>query len=493
MANTPDQKGRRPIVTPDNPNAYLVTNAAPFHDRAQEQIDDSIMRHAVAKAQDIIGTNSQKILHELGDSEGWRDRAAQIRDYVIANLDALLYQLSEKVEANGGHVFFAKTKEEATDYIKKVCKDRGAKKIVKSKSMVTEEIGLNHVLEAEGMEVHETDLGEYILQVAGDKPSHVVVPAIHRDRKQIRKALNEKLGYDGPDTPEDMTRFVRGVLRPEFLTADVGITGCNFAIAETGTVCLVTNEGNGRLVTSLPKTQITVMGMERIAPTFQEAEILITMLARMAVGARLTGYNSWVTAPRLPGETEGPEEFHLVILDNGRSKILGSVYQEILRCIRCGACMNTCPCYREIGGHGYGSIYPGPLGAVLTPLFGGYEKFGELPYVCTLCSACDSVCPVKIPLSKLIMKHRIAEVELGCRPAAERRATEMFGWFNSSPTLWSMGMKMGAKMAGSMIKDGKAPIMIAPLKKWYESRDVPSSDGPSFRTWMAEHEKNQKK
>lgn len=482
------QAEKRLRVNVENPDRFLRTNPLPFHDRAQQQIDDDIMRKAVAKAQDVIGANRLKIMSELGDVDGWRDRAAQIRDYVLENLDALLYQLSEKVAQNGGHVYFAKTKEDATNYIREVCRQKNAKKVVKSKSMVTEEIGMNHVLMDDGIQVIETDLGEYILQVAGDKPSHVVVPAIHRDRVQIRKALHEKLGYAGPDTPEEMTAFLRKKMRQDFLTADVGVSGCNFAVAETGSICLVTNEGNARLTTTLPKTHIAVMGMERIAPTFQEVDVLITMLARSAVGARLTGYNTWLTAPREAGDADGPEEFHLVILDNGRSEILGSAFKEILRCIRCGACMNTCPCYREIGGHGYGSIYPGPLGAVITPLLGGYEEYKDLPYVCTLCTACDMVCPVEIPLSKLILKHRKSEVEQGIRPSGERLATEAFGWVNGHPGFWSLGMKVAAKV-GAVNKTGKSSFTPGELGKWYASRDLPVSDGQAFRSWMEDHMK----
>lgn len=376
----------------------LKTSSLPFKTLIDRQVHDQIMQKAVANAQETIGRNRQKMVDELGHWEDWRDRAAQIRDHVLANLDAYLYQLSEKIEQHGGHVFFAQTKEEASQYILNIAKEKKAKKIVKAKSMVTEEIGLNPVLENAGINVIETDLAEFILQQAKDAPSHVVVPAIHKNRAQIRQIFHDKLGYNGSDTPEEMTRFVRQNIRDDFFTADIGITGCNFAVAETGSVCLVTNEGNARLSTTLPKTHIAVMGMERIAPTFKEVDILITMLARSAVGLRLTGYNTWLTGPKENDNVDGPEDFHLVIVDNGRSKIIGSEFKDILRCIRCGACMNTCPAYRHIGGQGYDSIYPGPVGAVLTPLLGGYKDFKNLPYVCSLCTACDSVCPVKIPL-----------------------------------------------------------------------------------------------
>ena len=470
----------------------LKTSSLPFKTLIDRQVHDQIMQKAVANAQETIGRNRQKMVDELGHWEDWRDRAAQIRDHVLANLDAYLYQLSEKIEQHGGHVFFAQTKEEASQYILNIAKEKKAKKIVKAKSMVTEEIGLNPVLENAGINVIETDLAEFILQQAKDAPSHVVVPAIHKNRAQIRQIFHDKLGYNGSDTPEEMTRFVRQNIRDDFFTADIGITGCNFAVAETGSVCLVTNEGNARLSTTLPKTHIAVMGMERIAPTFKEVDILITMLARSAVGLRLTGYNTWLTGPKENDNVDGPEDFHLVIVDNGRSKLIGSEFKDILRCIRCGACMNTCPAYRHIGGQGYDSIYPGPVGAVLTPLLGGYKDFKNLPYVCSLCTACDSVCPVKIPLSNLIKKHREVMVEQGITPTTERNITRVFNYVNRHPMLWKVGMNMGAHATKWFIKEGKAPLNIGAIKAWTEARNLPEGDGESFRSWFKKHQKEEK-
>lgn len=468
----------------------LRTSPLAFKDRVNHEVHNEIMRKAVVKAQETIGANRQKMVDELGHWEEWRDLSKQIRNHVLANLDAYLYQLSENVQKNGGKVFFAETAEEAREYIRKVAIEKNAKKIVKSKSMVTEEIGMNEALEKEGMEVIETDLGEYLLQISGDKPSHIVVPAIHKDRKQIRKDLHEKLGYEGSETPEDITRFVRGKIRQDFLDADIGISGCNFAVAETGSVCLVTNEGNLRLVTALPKTHIAVMGMERLAPTFKEVDVLITMLARSAVGAKLTGYNTWLTGPRLEGETDGPEDFHLVIVDNGRSDVLASEFKEVLRCIRCGACLNTCPAYRQIGGHGYGSIYPGPIGAVISPLLGGYDEFKELPYACSLCTACNSVCPVRIPLAQLISKHREKMVELGKTPKMEQLSIFGFSLANSHPALWKVGVNVGAKLAGKLIKNGKAAFTVGALSEWTKARDLPQPEGESFRQWFKNRGKN---
>ncbi|WP_124210511.1 LutB/LldF family L-lactate oxidation iron-sulfur protein [Vespertiliibacter pulmonis] len=462
----------------------LKTSNLGFKKRVDNQIHNEMMRKAVVKAQETIGANRQKMVDELGNWEEWRDLSKQIRNHVIANLDAYLYQLSEKVQQNGGKVYFAETAEEATNYIRQVALEKKAKKIVKSKSMVTEEIGLNEVLEKEGMTVVETDLGEYLLQIVGDKPSHIVVPAIHKDRYKIRQELHDTLGYDGPENPEAMTLFVREKIRQDFLEADIGISGCNFAVAETGSICLVTNEGNLRLATTLPKTHIAVMGMERIAPTFEEVDVLITMLARSAVGAKLTAYNTWLTGPRVEGETDGPEDFHLVIVDNGRSAILESEFQEVLRCIRCGACLNTCPAYRQIGGHGYGSIYPGPIGSVISPLLGGYEEFKELPYACSLCTACNSVCPVKIPLAQLILKHREKIVEKGMTPALERLSIFGFTFANSHPNVWKVGVNLGAKIANKFIKNGKAPFEVGALAEWTKARDLPTGDGESFREWF---------
>ncbi|OOF42885.1 iron-sulfur cluster-binding protein [Rodentibacter rarus] len=462
----------------------LKTSNLAFKKRVDNQIHNEVMRKAVVKAQETIGANRQKMVDELGHWEEWRDLSKQIRNHVLANLDAYLYQLSEKVQQNGGKVYFAETAEEATTYIRQIALEKQAKKIVKSKSMVTEEIGLNGILEKEGIKVVETDLGEYLLQIVGDKPSHIVVPAIHKDRYKIRQELHEQLGYNGSETPEEMTAFIRQVIRKDFLEADIGISGCNFAVAETGSVCLVTNEGNLRLATTVPKTHIAVMGMERLAPTFKEVDVLITMLARSAVGAKLTAYNTWLTGPRLEGETDGPEEFHLVIVDNGRSEILESEFKEVLRCIRCGACLNTCPAYRQIGGHGYGSIYPGPIGSVISPLLGGYEEFKELPYACSLCTACNSVCPVKIPLAQLILKHREHMAQTGITPATERLSIFGFTFANAHPTVWKVGVNMGAKIAGKLIKNGKAPIQMGALSEWTKARDLPTPEGQSFREWF---------
>ncbi|KXI23874.1 amino acid dehydrogenase [Photobacterium sanguinicancri] len=351
--------------------------------------------------------------------------------------------------------------------------------------MVTEEINLNHVIERNGCEVVETDLGEYILQVDDcDPPSHIVVPALHKNRYQIRDIFQEKIGYQGSEDPEELTRYVRDYIRHDFLEADIGITGCNFAVADSGTVTLVTNEGNARLATSLPKTHIAVMGMERIVPTFEELDIVISLLCRSAVGLPLTGYVTALTGPREDDQTDGPEEFHLVIVDNGRSDILGSEFRDILRCVRCAACVNTCPAYRHIGGQSYGSIYSGPIGAVLSPLLGGYDDFKDLPYACSLCKACHDVCPVKIPLSDLLLKHRQKMGEQKVTPLGERASVGVFNFINARPILWDTTVRVGATMASGLIRNGKLPVNMGAISEWTEARDLPTPDGQSFRSWF---------
>ncbi|WP_258921061.1 LutB/LldF family L-lactate oxidation iron-sulfur protein [Heyndrickxia coagulans] len=465
-----------------------------FKERVEDGIEDDFMRGAVRSAQERLQTNRLSAADELGSWEDWRSHGEEIRQHVLNNLDFYLYQLSENVSKRGGHVFFAQTAKEASDYIKEVVQKKNAKRIIKSKSMVTEEIGLNDCLKEAGCNVLESDLGEYILQIDDDHPSHIVAPALHKNKEQIRDVFAKKLGYTGTEKPEELAQFVREVLRKEFLAAEVGVTGCNFAIAESGSVGLVTNEGNADMVTTLPKTQIAVMGMERLVPTFEEFEVLVSLLTRSAVGQRLTSYITAVTGPKDEGDVDGPEEFHLVIVDNGRSDILGTEFQPVLQCIRCAACINVCPVYRNIGGHSYGSIYPGPIGAVLSPLLGGYDKYKELPYASSLCGACTEACPVKIPLHELLIKHRqvIAEKEKRS-PVAERLLMKAFGVGASKPALYGVGAKVASKVVRPLLKDDVIHKGPGPMKPWTDVRDFPAPNKETFRDWFSDHEKEKKK
>lgn len=464
-----------------------------FKERIGEGLEDAVMRGAVSSAQERLYKRRMTASEELGNWEKWRELGEDIRQHTLAHLDDYLYQLSESVSRRGGHVFFAKTKEEASAYIQDVAQKKAAKKIVKSKSMVTEEIEMNEALEEIGCEVVESDLGEYILQVDDhEPPSHIVAPALHMTKEQIREVFHEKLGYDMSETPEEMTKFVRALLREKFLQADIGVTGCNFAVADTGSICLVTNEGNADLVTSIPKTHIAVMGMERLVPTMEELDVLVGLLCRSAVGQKLTSYIS-VVGPKGEGEVDGPEEFHLVIVDNGRSNILGTEFQPVLQCIRCAACINVCPVYRHVGGHSYGSIYPGPIGAVLSPLLGGYDDYQELPFASSLCAACTDACPVKIPLHELLIKHRQVIVEKeGRAPKAEMMAMKMFGMGASTPRMYRFGTKAAPVLLKRMASNGQISKGAGPLKNWTEIRDLPAPSKERFRDWFKKKQKEKR-
>ncbi|MBG9653798.1 LutB/LldF family L-lactate oxidation iron-sulfur protein [Cytobacillus firmus] len=457
-----------------------------FKDRVDSGINNSFMRGAVSGAQERLQTRRLDAAAELGNWEEWRSLSEEIRQHVLENLDFYLYQLSENVAKRGGHVYFAETGEEASAYIREVIEKKNARKVVKSKSMVTEEIHLNASLEEAGCQVIETDLGEYILQVDDhDPPSHIVAPALHKNKEQIRDVFAEKLSYQNTEKPEELAWHAREMLRHEYLTADVGITGSNFAVAETGSITLVTNEGNADLVTALPKTQITVMGMERLVPTYEEMEVLVSMLTRSAVGQKLTSYITVLTGPKEELDVDGPEEFHLVIVDNGRSSILGGEFQSILQCIRCAACVNVCPVYRHVGGHSYGSIYSGPIGAVLSPLLGGYDDYKELPYASTLCGACTEACPVKIPLHELLHRHRQVIVEKeGRAPISEKMTMKAFGLGAASPSLYKLGSKLAPAAMNPFTAGDKIIKGPGPLKAWTEIRDFPAPNKERFRDWF---------
>ncbi|QQK77762.1 iron-sulfur cluster-binding protein [Salicibibacter cibarius] len=458
-----------------------------FSKRMKTGLEDAFMRGTVRSAQEKLRTRKQTSSEELGDWEAWRTLGEEIRSHTLEHLDYYLEQLSDKVAERGGHVYFAKTAEEGNAYVQQVAREKEAKKIVKSKSMVTEEMSLNNALEGDGLEVVETDLGEYILQVDDhDPPSHIVAPSLHKNRSQIKDVFADKKGYTESDNANDITRFVREELREEFTNADIGITGCNFAVAESGTISLVTNEGNADLVTALPKTQITVMSMERIVPTWEELDVMMSLLCRSAVGQKLTSYITALTGPKAEEEIDGSEDFHLIIVDNGRSDILGTQFQSTLHCIRCAACVNVCPVYRHVGGHAYGSIYNGPIGAVLTPLLDGYEDNKDLPYASSLCSACTEACPVKIPLHEHLIAHRqiITEKEtLG--PMPEKWAMKMFGSGVSSPKLYRLASKQANCVMRPWTKGSRIPKGPEPLKAWTNFRDLPAPASERFRDWFS--------
>ena len=350
------------------------------------------------------------VVETFGEERWQRLRKAghDLRLHTLTHLDRYLPLLEEKVTAAGGRVHWASDAEEANGIVLEIANRHGVRSIVKSKSMVSEEIGLNHALEAAGIRAYETDLGEFIVQLAGQKPSHITAPALHMTKEEIAELFREKLGVDARPVPEELTELARQRLRGEFLDAGMGISGGNFLIAETGTLLIVTNEGNGRMSTTLPPVHVAVVGIEKVIPDWESAAVLLKLLARSTSGSKITAYNTCITGVR----EGGPKEFHLVLLDNGRSRILADeIAREALLCIRCGACMNICPVYNNVGGHAYGAVYQGPIGAMLTPLLMGTRIAGGLPFASTLCGACAEFCPVMIPIPEILLHLRRRFVE----------------------------------------------------------------------------------
>lgn len=463
-----------------------------MRERAQEAVKNEQMRAAVRKAVDRLESNKNNAALELGQWDDWRERGKQIREHTVENLDFYLGQLSENVRRKGGNIYFADKGEDAIQIVKDICKKHQAKKIVKSKSMVSEEIHLNKALALEGLEVMETDLAEYILQLAGEAPSHIIVPAIHKNRYQIAELFSKVAGNKIPEDTPSLTAFARRILREKFLEADVGITGCNFAVAESGSVVLVTNEGNARLVTTYPKVHIAIMGMERVLPTFEDLEAILTLLPRSATGQKLTSYVSLINGPRREGELDGAEEFHLIVLDNGRINMLeDEEFRQALHCTRCGACFNVCPVYRQIGGHAYASVYGGPIGSVITPLLeNDYKYWGELAYASTLCAACSRVCSVKIPLHDLLIKLRHRKMEAGYSGRIERY---MFGLWSESwkrPGTYRALMKSASIIQKPLVRGRVIKWGPPPLSSWTNSRYFPALADQSFRSrWRARRNK----
>ncbi|WP_367342122.1 LutB/LldF family L-lactate oxidation iron-sulfur protein [Limosilactobacillus sp.] len=485
----------------------LETTEKPFLERVEEAKKDKFMQGSVAKAQDAQLIKREDARAELGHWQQWRELGEQIRKETVRYLPDYLEEFADNVEKQGGHVFFAKDDKEAAAFIRQVAVEKKAKNIVKSKSMVTAEIGLNkQLLSIPGVSLMETDLAEFILQEDNwDEPTHIVFPTLHKNRTQIQKIF-QKLGYEGDNDPSTMAKFARKYLRNKFIHADLGITGCNFAIADSGMINLVTNEGNADLCMAIPKTQVVVMGMERIVPSLKEAETLDNMLSRSAVGQKLTSYCTFC-GKKQDDESDGPDDFYVVIVDNGRSKALGTVFEPVLQCIRCGACLNVCPIYRHIGGHGYGSIYPGPIGAVLSPILDGYEKFGDLPFASSLCAACTETCPVKIPLHHLLIEHRrIMMDKIHTDHTFTNQIMKIIGVGTGSPFLFKSVLRFGHvgmnvlttkkpanTVSGFLYQQGRVGKVNPPLPKlmlgWTDLRDLPnvSKKHKNFRTWFKHH------
>ncbi|MCI0844943.1 MAG: iron-sulfur cluster-binding protein [Chloroflexi bacterium] len=428
--------------------------------------------------------------------EVWKQEARDIKVHTLDHLDYYLDLLYTNVTAAGGHLHFAKDADQANEIVAHIARTRNVKIATKSKSMVSEELGLNPVLEAIGVEVWETDLGEYIIQLAEETPSHLVAPALHKSKEDVAELFAEKLGIPYDEDIEHMAATARTVLRDKFMEADLGISGANFVVAETGTLVIFTNEGNGRLCTSAPRIHIGITGMEKVIPSMQDMAVFIRLLPRSATGQRITSYVSMITGPRRSDDEDGPEEFHLVLVDNGRSRMLADPeLREALYCIRCGACLNICPVYQSVGGHAYGWVYPGPIGAVVTPMLVGLKKASKLPQASSLCGACREVCPIKIDIPRMLLHLRKKTAESPDKsersaPMIERTFARLFARLMSSPRMLSTAVRFGRVLQrierlipfSPLIKDGKWIKMapLPPLSRWTRSRDLPTLPKQTF-------------
>jgi L-lactate dehydrogenase complex protein LldF len=420
-------------------------------------------------------------------AEALRERGARAKRRALSRLPDLLEQAERKLTENGVQVLWALDGQEASQHVLDIIARHGVKRIVKSKSMVSEEIGLNHVLEGAGVEVVETDLGEFIVQLGHEPPSHIVAPVIHKSKESIRDLFVEQLGMPPTDSEETMTRFARQVLREAFLQADMGITGGNFIIAETGTLCLVTNEGNGRMVTSLPDVHVAVVGIEKIVETVEDYALLTQTLPRSATGQIMTVYTHLYNGPRREGEPDGPRHMYVILVDNGRSAIYQGAYAEALACIRCGACINACPVYRLTGGHAYGWVYPGPIGSVITPLLNGIENAKPLPHASSLCGACKVACPVDIDLPRMLLDLRSDLDERGEVEATWRLGLKLWALVSATPWLFRAGGRLARLFTG----DRPPQRLPAPLNGWTRYRAFPPFAKQSFhQQWAARRGRN---
>jgi L-lactate dehydrogenase complex protein LldF len=444
-----------------------------FREIARIKLEDAHVQQALEGAIERLRTGRLDAWSQVDDVEGLRDKAYAIRMRVVDDLEAHVARFRGAVEALGGHVHVAPTAEDANAYVAEVCGRAGTRLAAKSKSMVCEEIGLNEALAAVGVRVVETDLGEYIIQLAHEEPVHIIVPAIEKTAGDVADLLSAVEGRPLAAELEPLVKAARRQLRQTFLSADVGITGVNFGVAETGSLCLVTNEGNGRLSSSLPRVHVAVMGIERLVPSLADLAVMLRLLPRSATGQALSVYTTLLTGPRRDGEVDGPEELHVVMVDNGRTRLLGGRYREMLACIRCGACLNVCPVYRKTGGSAYGSAYSGPMGAVLLPLLVGLEQARPLPHASSLCGACSDACPVKIPLHELLLELRRDLVEQGDASRLERLAFALWSLAWSSP----LGYRATTRLARLAL-----PLVGSrgPARAWTAGRELPRM-GRRFR------------
>jgi L-lactate dehydrogenase complex protein LldF len=453
---------------------------APFARRVEIALADVQLHVALERVTGRFSAMRAAGLASLPDADAVRDRARAIRLQTLSHLDEYLEQFAAAVERAGGRVHWAADAAEANAIVVALAREQGVRLAVKSKSMVSEELELNRTLEAAGMQVIESDLGEYIIQLAGETPSHIIAPAVHKTREQIGELMHTMLGIPLSDDPAVLAAAARERLREVFLTAGMGISGVNFAVAATGTLCIVTNEGNGRLTTTAPRLHVALLGIERLVPTLDDLSLMLQILARSASGQKLSVYTNLITGPRQAGEADGPEELHVVLVDNGRSRVLAGEVAEILACIRCGACLNVCPVYREIGGHAYGGVYTGPVGAVLAPALHGLAGRSELPFASTLCGACREACPVRIDLPALLLRQRAAVHRAGYTPAWLRAGLRLYRALGTRPRLYAAGLALARAATRLAGRGGWLRRLPPPLAGWTDHRDFPALAPRSF-------------
>jgi L-lactate dehydrogenase complex protein LldF len=470
---------------------------------SNQALANSPLQTALTRLTSTLMAGNRRGYAILADTDQLRDHAKRIKEHTLGHLDRYLEQLDASVRRAGGKVHWAVDADEARRTIVEIARQRDCKRAVKSKSMTSEEVHLNAALEAAGIEVTETDFGEFVIQLAGERPSHLVAPAVHHTRESIARVLAERLGQPVPDDAQTLALTGRRVLREKFKEADLGITGVNFAVAETGTIVLITNEGNGRLTTTCPRVHVALMGMEKVIPRLADLPVFLKLLARAATGQPLSVYTTMITGPRKPPhpslspdgggerrvkeEIDGPEEFHLIILDNGRSRVLATPFRESLQCIRCGACLNACPVYRRVGGHAYGGTYSGPIGSILTPLFDSVTRNPHLPHASSLCGACQAACPVKINIPHMLIGLR--EMQHQARPNLfEGLAYRAWTAVLRRPWLFRALLQLSRWVLWPFARDGWLRRLPGPGRRWTSVRDLPVPSARSFREQWKELE-----
>jgi len=464
----------------------MQPRAHEFKRRAEAALLDPDLQRAMGKARGGSQEKRRAAVEALAEFDELRKAAREIKEHTLQHLDYYLEQYEKKVKDTGGQVHWASTTDEARQIIIDICRQASAKRITKGKSMVGEEMAINEALEAAGFEPIETDLGEYIIQLAKEPPSHIIAPAVHKTKDQITDLFHaHHRKYGLTDRVTEVAAIVdeaRTVLRDKFLSADVGITGANFLIAETGSNVIVTNEGNGDLTNTLPRVHIVTAGIEKVIPTLEDMSTILRLLARSATGQEMSVYTTLSTGPKRAEDLDGPSEYHVVLLDNGRSQMLGNEFHEMLRCIRCGACMNHCPVYHSIGGHAYGWVYVGPMGSVLTPLMVGLDNAYDLPNACTLNGRCQEVCPMGIPLPDMLRKLRMRGYDDRLMPARARAGLRLWAFFAKRPRLYRAVTSFAIRLMGLAGKKrgrfGRLPLTGA----WSDARDMPAPQGETFQS-----------